>query len=606
MTIEIKYAFDNPVDYSYDAAKVEVTGGVSRLKLAANAGQTFDQDFSSDSGFTYDSNRAEFQGGQVQQVNQIPNNATFGAVWDQNINGNWGSAASLIPTSARNNPQISGGKLDLVADKNVVYDLTGAINPNKGAIKIKFTPNYNGTPSNSQQIFYMSEFGTARNRMHLDIAAGTGAISARAYNNTGGGGGSIGFGNWTDAVQGQEYEIELNYDFTPGSEEQRLFIDGIQKSGTGNRVELRSDNLTTPMEYRHGGSANSDHLLGELVIFDEVQHTADYTPGYTLPEQPYAEVPIELPAFVYQGEGLIQIFESIGQTASGVSHWIINGKYFNGGSWVISDNSYSQSNDLATVNAHIGSLQVSSSVIVTLVLPGGNTQSYCSNFILTYTGQAYFTGSTIIPNAAVPASSLSGFISEETDLAGTSIRYAIEVDTVMVWWDGANWVPSSGAAETNTAQEVNDNAASIALSPSGSFVRPLIYFITDGTGTSELEAVTVAFVYDVNPIQAPSKTVVFGSLRDIISEPFSSASLRVENTELFFKTGTAILPSKVVGNTNDQAVAYVELVRTGPNGYKYSFYIDYYDAEGSLKTISLGKSVAPDDEATNIATLTFE
>jgi len=605
MTIEIKYAFDNPVDYSYDAAKVEVTGGVSRLNLAANAGQTFDQDFLSDSGFTYDSNLAEFQGGQVQQVNQVPDNATFGAVWNQNINGNWGSAASLIPTSTKNNPQISGGKLDLVSDKNVIYNMTGAINPNIGAIKIKFTPNYNGTPSNSQQVFYYAESGSTRNRAYLEITT-SGALRLYVFNEDGVSSGVSSFGNWTDAVQGQEYEIELNYDFTSGSEEQRLFINGIQKSATSNRVSNRSNNLARPIELRMGGAANSDYLLGELVAFDVVQHTGDYTPGYTLPEQPYLEVPIELPAFVYQGEGLIQVFESIAQTASAVSHWVINGKYFDGASWVISDSSYAQANDLATVNAHIGSLQVSNSIIVTLVLPGGDTQSYCSNFILTYTGQSYFTGSTIIPNAAVPASSLSGFIAEETDLAGTSIRYAIEVDTVLVWWDGANWVPSSGVAETNTAQEVNDNAASLTLSPSGSFVRPLIYFITDGTGTSELEAVTVAFVYDVNPIQAPSKTVVFGSLRDIIAEPFSSASLRVENAELFFKTGTAILPSKVVGNTNDQAVAYVELVRTGPNGYKYSFYIDYYDAEGSLKTISLGKSVAPDDEATNIATLTFE
>ena len=260
MSIEVKYNFDDEADYDFDSSVIDISGGSARLKLAADTGKQFLQGFGSDAGFTYDSDFIEFVGGVARQKNQRPANANFGASYSTSINGSWGNSP-LVPTSTKNNPLIAGGKLDLVADKNVVYDATGSINANKGAVKFKFTPNYNGTPGTSQQFFYIGEAGSTRNRMHLDVAAGSGAISARAYNNTGGGGGSIGFGNWADAIQGQEYEIEFNWDFTTGSEEQLLFIDGIQKSGTANRVELRDDNLTAPMEYRQGGGSNSISLI---------------------------------------------------------------------------------------------------------------------------------------------------------------------------------------------------------------------------------------------------------------------------------------------------------------------------------------------------------
>ncbi len=602
MTIEIKYAFDNPVDYSYDSAKVEVTGGVSRLKLAANPAQVFNEDFADDTGFTYDSSKLLFTGGVLEQKESLAN-ASIAIEYSSGLDCKWSDSGVLAPLSTLNSPTVGADGLDLSTYKNVKYDSSNSYDSKKGAIRFKLTPAYSGTPAETNQwLFFENEGNVGSDRLFLQHDA-QGFVRVIGSSGSGSSFPAYTFGSWSP-VAGQTYEIELNWDFINGS--RRLFIDGVQLGGDGPLFQTMTG-LLPSSSLRIGGNLGSSpaFAIKDIILFTEVQHTSGYTPGYTIGIR-YGESSAALPSFVYAGEGAVQSFDSLAITGTSSIGFTINGKWWDGGAWSISDGSYAQSSSLATINMHLGSIQVSNSVNVVAIFPASNAKESIDDLTLNYTGQAYFTGSTILPNAAVPASSVSGFIAEETDLAGTSIRYVIEVDTVMVWWDGANWVPSSGVAETNTAQEVNDNAASLALSPSGSFVRPLIYFITDGSGTSELEAVTVAFVYDVNPIQAPSKTVVFGSLRDIIAEPFSSASLRVENAELFFKTGTAILPSKVVGNTNEQAVAYVELVRTGPDGYKYSFYIDYYDAEGSLKTISLGKSVAPDDEATNIATLTFE
>lgn len=607
MSVEIKYNFDDSADYTFDPTFVEVTGGVARLRLANQAGQTFTQDFSSDTGFTYDSSKAEFSGGQVQQKNQIPADANFGAVWDTTINANWGSAASLIPTSTKNSPTISGGKLDLISDKNVVYNATGAINAAVGTIKFKYTPNYTGAPSNTQQLFYFGNPSSTNNRMHIDVNAGTGAIVLRVYSSTGADNGTSAFGNWTSNVAGTEYEIEFNWDFI--NFEHRLFIDGVQQSGTSTKVSTRDNNLTATLDYRQGGFANSDHEVGELVIFDVVQHTSDYTPGYTLPSTTYAETAVIFPAFNYSGLGNIQIYESIANTAFGNGKYIINGRYHDGGNWVLSDGSYSQSNSVSEINANIASSPVSDSIIMTLVFPEGGTQNYVSNFVFTYTGQYYVSGSTIKPNGQIPITAMTSFIENAVIPANTNIKYTLEIDGVENWFNGASWqISNATLAQTNTASDVNANVGSIPIGPSGSFIVPKIYFETDGSDRSEIQDLCLIVTYDVNPIDKPDQTIIFGSLRDMVAEEMTgTAALRIVNDDQFFISGNSIQPGFKKQSANSEGIAaIVGIIKTESIDYKYSFYIDYFDADGNEKTKSLGKSIAPDAVATNIANLTYE
>ena len=74
----------------------------------------------------------------------------------------------------------------------------------------------------------------------------------------------------------------------------------------------------------------------------------------------------------------------------------------------------------------------------------------------------------------------------------------------------------------------------------------------------------------------------------------------------FFIDGTSVKPSVTTGDGNAEGVAFVTVIRTASVNYKYSFYIDFIDSAGKAVSVNLGKSVAPDDEASNIAGLTFE
>jgi len=604
VTVEIKYNFDTSSDYTFDPTVVEVTGGEARLKLANQADQTFTQDFSSDTGFTYDPTKVEFSGGQVQQKNQIPTDATFGATYTSSINASWGIPV-LTPQSTLNNPQVSGGKLDLVSNKNVIYAIGGSYTPQVGAIKFKVTPNYSGSPANGQQFFYINntDAGGVPDRTYVQHTP-SGTLSLEGTDSSGASIGNHSFGNWS-AVASQEYEFEINWDYLTGA--QRLFIDGNLFGTPDTNVRTRTA-LPSGSDFRIGGVASSNYLIDDVVLFNAVQHTSNYTPGYTLPEQEYAETSVTLPTFNYTGIGAIQIFQSVAQTASGNGKWVLNGRYHNGGNWVVSDSSYAQANTEAEINNNIGSSQVSNSIIMTLVFPDSETLNSVSNFDLTYTGQYYQSGSTILPNTAIPVTAMSEFVEEITVPANTAVKYSIEINAVQYWWNGGSWQASSGVAETNDAATINDNASELPIAATGDFIRPKVFFITDGLGTPAVQSLCLKVTYDVNPIDRPDGTIIFGSLRDMVGdEMVGTATLRIVNDDQFFIGGNSIQPGEKSKAANDEGIAaIIGVVKTASIDYKYSFFIDYIDKNGKQQTKSLGKSVAPDDTATNIANLTFE
>lgn len=606
MTVEVKYNFDSAADYTFDLSVIEVTGGVARLKLANNVDQEFTQDFASDSGFTYDNAKAEFSSGQVQQKNQRPNQATWGATYSTDINANWGDVASLIPVSTRNNPQVSNGQLVLVTDKNIIYDTTGAINPIRGAMKMKFTPGYDIVPPNQQGLFHYSTPTAlgSNNRFYLDHTTG-GILVLTLLTSTGGNMGSANFGTWNPTL-GTEYELEINWDFTPGSEAIRLFIDGVQQGSTLTNSGTRDNNINIASELRVGGAVDSRYFVSDFVTFSEVQHTANYTPGYTLSDYEYAETAITLPAFNYQGQGVIQSFQSLAEVAVGSGKWVLNGKYFDGGAWVISDYSYAQANTIAEINANIGSAQVSNSVIIDLVFPNSVTQNIVSDFTFTYTGQYYVSGSTIVPNTHIPVTSLSEYIESAIKPANTDIVYAIEINAIDYWFNGGSWVTSNGVNETNTATEINDNLETLPIQETGDFIVPRIYFITDGSGTSELDYLCLKVSYDVNPVDKPGTTILFASLIDMIADyQENTGKLIIENEEQFFVSGNSVEPGRIEKTANAEGIAALQVVKTASVSKKYKFSIGYRDSKNQQKEVVLGYSVAPDDTASNIANLTF-
>lgn len=607
MTINLKYNFDSPTDYSFDSAFVEISNGEAKLRLANNPNQQFQEDFDSSTGFTFDPTKVQFLAGRCRTITQRPPQSTLAATFSSSTSLSWGSGQSLAPISSVNNPTIGANGLDLRVDKSITYDSSDCYNPIEGAFKFKLTPGYSGTPAEINQFFFFEdESSPGSSRLFLQHEA-QGFLRVSGSTEIGNPWQTYTFGTWAP-VQGQTYEFELNWDFDGG--DIRLFIDGVQ---FGNPVSRNGSSASTlnNSSLRIGGSngSNPSFEIDDILLFRFQQHTSDYTPGYTVPEKLYPETVVTLPAFVYASQGNIQAFESIDQDVRIPSQvrWIINGKYWDGGAWVLSDDSFLQANSQSDINAHIASLQVSNSIIFKVVFGEGNDRAEARDLKLFYTGQIYSQLQSIKPNTSIPVTSVAAFTTAQTNPPPSEIKYQIEVAGILYYWDGAAWLPASTLQESNTVAEVQDGLADLPIGNKGDLIRPLAIFSSDGTVTPTLDFIELAVNYDVNPVQKPPRSVVFGSLLDIIGiEMTNRAWLRIVNDDQFFLMKNSIQPGETEQVANDEGIASVLIVSTASIGYKYSFYIDYLDKNGVRKTKTLGKSEVPDNTAVNIADLTFE
>jgi len=72
-------------EFTHDPSEINFSGLAAELALKANPGQIFNQPFDSDTGFSYDSALIEFVAGSLQQKDQRPSDATFGATFTSAI-----------------------------------------------------------------------------------------------------------------------------------------------------------------------------------------------------------------------------------------------------------------------------------------------------------------------------------------------------------------------------------------------------------------------------------------------------------------------------------------------------------------------------------------
>ena len=236
--------------------------------------QTFTQDFNSDAGFTYDSSKAEFVGGILRQKDQRATNSTCGATFSNDVNLNWGNGT--LTGTPYNGASVDSGKLDLTggAQKYVRYSAVGNANSQQvGAIKIRYTPNYNGSPASDQFPFSMSA-NTDNDSNSLTIFhSSTGQITVRICDSLGNYiVANVALGLWS-AVSGTEYEFELNYDLTTGAT--RFFINGVQFGTTITSTGTRTSdiNYITLGNLQTVSTRIPNHKLNDFEVFSTVQHT---------------------------------------------------------------------------------------------------------------------------------------------------------------------------------------------------------------------------------------------------------------------------------------------------------------------------------------------
>lgn len=502
--------YDDSGNYVFDPLKVEFTGTEAQLALEDNPSQLFNQDFSSDTGFTYDSSVTEFTGGQIQQIDLKPANSTFYASYESIIDGDWGDG--VLTASTVGGPVINSGELDLDGgSKYVDYPALGnADHAQQLTIRFLYRPNYSGTPSSIRYMFSISRgISDTANELYLFHSSGNGNLVVRARDSVGATIYSTAISNFSPTL-GQQYEFEVNFDFDAG--ETRVFIDGVQSGATISGSGSRSSDIGL---FRIGaniaGSQITNAKFKDLIVFDSVQHTSDYTPGASIPLTFYQEDIITFPDFIYSGLGSIQQFISFASTLSSNIRFSLNDYYWNGSAWVVGTNIYSEMSDVSDISSEILTFPVSNTITIRArTTSQNNIPEFISNLDLGYTGQVFpIDNPSIKEIGTVTTNELVSFSATTNEPAGSEIRYVISVSGQDKYWDGLAWSDSDGTfLQTSTVQEINDNAASLDLD-GGFDVTPTPYLNSDGVANPSITCIDFQYNFYVEPAQ-PDICMVFG------------------------------------------------------------------------------------------------
>lgn len=608
MSLSQQINFDVAGNFTFDTSLIEISAAKAKLKLGLNPGQVFAQDFSSAVGFTYDSTKAEFVGGVIRQRN-LGLGAVFGANFTSSANANFGgSTAAAISNGAA----AANGKLDLKGSTNKYATWIGLGNADGaiqiGAFRFKITPNYSGSPGSLQYFFTVFDEAGSYNNVIDIYHHPSGLLNFEVFDSAGVKQVNI-LVAWSPTA-GQTYEFELNFDITAGAS--RIFIDGVQagstSSGTGTRTAdidfVRSGDAAST------GSGNADFEIDDVMIFNAPQHTANYTPSYSVPDFIYGGSTVALPVFTYTGVGTIQSVDDATIVEAGTPRYIVGGYYWNGSAWVLSNGSYAQANTSAAVIANLPALTVigAGTVVVSIVFNDSNsTQSSVDEIEVEVTGQIYPTSNpAIINNSGVNADGLVNFSADIAASGSDAVRHQIKIDADLRYWNGSAWVASDGTyGQSSMAADIAANAAALDIEQGVAIkVRSLLHS-GDGTSTPELESVTLEYDFFAPDPAPPNECIVYGYLRDLVGDRITAAAQLIVTAENPVVHSGLLFPAiKQISPVNEFGRLEVSLVETTTINRRLHFALKYND-NGSPKTSALGYALVPNSVSVNLTSLTF-
>lgn len=525
------YAFSDPNDFEFDSDFVDFSSGKAKLKIAQSE-DSYPQSFANDSGFTYDSDLAEFIAGVLRQKDQRPANALLGASYSSSVNASWAQSGSLTGTP-NNGASVSGGKLVLTGggNKSVDYNASGRVGILSGAMRFRWTPNYNGAPVDTQQFFTLCESEGSNNSMIQIMHHSNGSLFL--YVNDGDGNNIYSNSLLTfDAVAGQESVIELGWDLSGGG---KFYVFGqgfllAELDGTFSRNDCAF--------LRVGGSdAASNVSIDDLITFGQNIHTATHDPEYSVPDNIYLESAAIIPEMAYNaGDGTFLEATDLATDDTNDPRFTIqigrsgNYLYWNGSAWVTSNGSFAQANTVSTFNTNISSLPVDGEIYaqITVHFSTSNTQQSINTLALAIIESTVYTTTAqkIIPQGRFQAETLISFLNSVLTPADTFIKYILEVDSVEKYWNGSIWKSSNGSfAQSNTKQEVEDHI--VGLLTNSSYVKLISYLKTDDeSSTPELTSATIDYAEDVEGVRGYLNSVLaFIGAESLTDEEFETITL---------------------------------------------------------------------------------
>ncbi len=346
--------------------------------MSSLVNRTYTIPYSISSQYTYDPTKIEIVDGKAQLIDYRLPDSTFAASYNIDINGSYGNG--VLTGTAFGGASITGGELDLTGGtaKYVAYTAVGnADNQQTGAIRFKYRPNYTGVPPGTYALFAIGDAPASNVNVILLIhISGTGLMLLLIGDSTGAVFVVGILGNWLP-TSGQQYELELNFDINVANPETRFFIDGTQFGPTQTNAGIRDSNINVfNVGNDTGGSSISNAKFDDFVVFDQVQHTANYTPGYIVADSAFANddpiVQLNSPLTDNEIIGYRGFTETLGSGNQGSVGYRLNGQYWDGSQWIADAVNF---NTATEVNNNINFFEIASqSILPSALLISDGTQ----------------------------------------------------------------------------------------------------------------------------------------------------------------------------------------------------------------------------------------
>lgn len=580
------FPFDNESNYTLsDSDKLQITLGEAILKLVNDPDNDFNEDFADDTGHIYESDKGEFLGGQFQQTDQ-KGGALFGANYSVDQNANWsiGSGTGTLFGGAT----VTGGKLDLSGGvlAYVLYNPTDNLGINQGAVKFKLTPKYSGSPSSYQYIISTEASVGIAGEITL-IHTSTGNLAVTIRDNTGNLiFSTAGFGAWSPTAD-QEYELELNFYFDPGGSEIRLFVDGNQ---LGSTLTTGMTSITRGRFYvgcEWSESTTIDIIVDDLMLFDTVQHTSNYTPGYTVSNTIYVETYDLLPEMHYTGAGTLIQATDFQTSFSGSPRIAIDigqsGEYtyWNGSAWVTGGDDYDHATSPADFLTNIATLPVVGETYGQFIIyyPDSNTQSAFSDLTITLTSQIYPTDNPYLDiNSRWYIDELETITAVKTVTGSDQVKLALKKGTQFYYISGGVLTESDGTySQSNTVEEWETYKALFTSIKTYIGIRVFLHS-EDGLTSPAIDTLTVQYSYAGDTPDTVDKCIVWGTFIDEVGDPMiGPIQVVLTNLVAQYKTGTMIRRKSPAQEMELDSTGYgeIELVETenmtGSQTYTFQF-----------------------------------
>jgi hypothetical protein len=152
-------------------------------------------------------------------------------------------------------------------------NIAGIDGGNTGCINFQYMPLYTSTPADTITIIQFVNSSGNVNKLQLYHLA-SGSLKFQIYDASGASIGDITWGSWTP-TNGQLYELEINWK----NNETRMFIDGVQYGATNTSHDWSTrTGVPTRIRTAIGSTGGSQYKIGKIQIYNEPQHTLNYTP----------------------------------------------------------------------------------------------------------------------------------------------------------------------------------------------------------------------------------------------------------------------------------------------------------------------------------------